>query len=42
MSQQWMYNANRRSLELIIGVHEFIEAAKKHKYDGFVHCPCKL
>ena len=28
--------------EFIDGVHEFIEAAEKHKYDGFVRCPCKF
>ena len=29
-------------MEFIDGVHEFIEAAKKHKYGGFVRCPCKF
>ena len=24
------------------GVHEFIEAAEKYKYGGFIHCPCKF
>src|SRR4029078_9200325 len=42
MSQQWMYMADRRSKEFIDGVHEFIEAAEKHKYGGFVRCPCKF
>ena len=23
-------------------MHEFIEAAEKHKYGGFVRCPCKF
>jgi len=32
MSRQWMYMADRRSKEFMDGVHEFIEAAKKHKY----------
>ena len=31
-----------RSKEFMDGVHEFIEAAEKHKYDGFVRCPCKF
>ena len=39
MSRQWMYMADRRSKEFIDGVHEFIEAAEKHKYGGFVRCP---
>ena len=30
--------ADRRSKEFIDGVHEFIEAAEKHKYG----CPCKF
>ena len=42
MSRQWMYNANRCSMEFIDGVHELKEAAKKHKYGGFIHCPCKF
>ena len=42
MSRQWMYMADRRSKEFMDGVHEFIEAAKKNKYDGFVRCPCKF
>ena len=39
---QWMYMADRRLKEFIDGVHEFIEVAEKHKYGGFVHCPCKF
>ena len=31
-----------RSKEFMDDVHEFIEAAEKHKYGGFVHCPCKF
>ena len=42
MSRQWMYMADRRSKEFIDGVHEFIEAAEKYKYGGFVRCPCKF
>ena len=34
--------ADRRSKEFIDGVHEFIEAVEKHKYGGFVRCPCKF
>jgi len=34
--------ADQRSKEFIDGVHEFIEAAEIHKYDGFVRCPCKF
>ena len=34
--------ADRRSKEFIDGVHEFIEVAEKHKYGGFIHCPCKF
>ena len=37
-----MYMADRHSKEFIDGVHEFIEAAEKHKYGGFVRCPCKF
>ena len=36
-----MDNANRRSMEFIDGMHEFIYAAKK-KYDSFFRCPCKF
>ena len=32
----------RRSAEFIDGVHEFIEVAEKHKYGGFIRCPCKF
>ena len=42
MSRQWMYMADRRSKEFIDGVHEFIEATEKHKYGGFICCPCKF
>ena len=42
MSRQWMYNADRRSMEFINGVHEFIDVAKKHKCGGFFRCPCQL
>ena len=42
MSRQWMYMADRRSKEFMDGVHEFIEAAEKHKYGGFVRCPCQF
>ena len=41
MSRQWMYMMDRRSMEFIDGVHEFIKVAKNHKYGGFVRCPCK-
>ena len=37
-----MYNADRRSMEFINGVHEFIDVAKKHKHGGFFLCPCQL
>ena len=37
-----MYKVDRRSKEFIDGVHEFIEAAEKHKYGGFVRCTCKF
>jgi hypothetical protein len=37
-----MYNANWRSMEFINGVHEFIDAAKKHKHGGFFHCRCRM
>ena len=37
-----MYNADRRSMEFINGVHEFIDVAKKHKHGGFFRCPCQL
>ena len=42
MSRQWMYMTDRHSMKFIDGVHEFIEAAEKHKYGGFVRCPCKF
>ena len=41
MSRQWMYMTERRSMEFIDGVHEFIKVAENHKYGGFVRCPCK-
>ena len=34
--------ADQRSKEFIDGVHEFIEVVEKHKYGGFVRCPCKF
>ena len=37
-----MYMADWRSKEFMDGMYEFIEAAEKHKYGGFVHCPCKF
>ena len=44
MSRQWMYMADRRSKGFMDGVHEFIEAAEKHKYgvSFFVHAPVGL
>jgi hypothetical protein len=27
-------------MKFINGMPEFIDAAKKHKHDGFFHCPC--
>ena len=36
-----MYMMDRRSMEFIDGVHEFIKVAENHKYGGFVHCLCK-
>jgi hypothetical protein len=36
-----MYNANRHSM-VFNSVHEFIDAAKKHKHDGFFRCPCRI
>ena len=36
-----MYMTDRRSMEFIDGVHEFIKVAENHKYGGFVRCPCK-
>ena len=42
MSRQWMYMTGQRSMEFIDSVHEFIKVAEKHKYDGFVHCSCKI
>ena len=35
-------DAQCRPVEFIDGVHEFIEAAEKHKYSGLVRCPCKF
>ena len=37
-----MYMADRHSEEFMDGVHEFIEAAEKHKYYGFVRCSYKF
>ena len=39
---QWMYNADRCSLEFIRGVHEFIDVAKANTWNGFMCCPCVL
>ena len=36
-----MYMTDRRSMEFIDGMHEFIKVAEKHKYGGFVRCLCK-
>ena len=36
-----MYTTDRRSMEFIDGVHEFIKVAENHKYGGFVRCLCK-
>ena len=36
-----MYMTDRRSMEFIDGVHEFIKVAEKNKYYGFVRYPCK-
>jgi hypothetical protein len=36
-----MYNADRSLMEFINGVHEFIDAVKKHKHDGFFCCLCQ-
>jgi hypothetical protein len=35
-----MYNANRRSLKFIRGVHDFLNVAKTNMRNGF--CPCVL
>ena len=37
-----MYMADCHSKEFMDGVHEFIEAAEKHKYGSFVRCPYKF
>ena len=42
MDRQWMYNSDRRSKAFIDGVHEFLEAAQRHKMSGFISCPCKV
>ena len=42
MNRQWMYNTDRRSLEFIRGVQEFINVAKANTRDGFMCCPCVL
>ena len=36
-----MYMTDRRSMEFIDGVHEFIKVAENHKYGDFGCCPCK-
>jgi len=36
-----MYMIDRRSIEFIDDVHEFIKVVENHKYSGFVPCPCK-
>jgi hypothetical protein len=37
-----MYNADQRSMEFINSMHEFIDAVKKHKHDGFFCYPCRI
>jgi hypothetical protein len=37
-----MYNANRRSLEFIKGVHDFLNVAKANTQNDFMCCPCAL
>ena len=39
MSRQWMYE-DRRSAQLINGVHSFLRAAEANKRGGFMCCPC--
>ena len=36
MSWEWMYYADRHLMEFINSVHEFINAARKHKHDSFI------
>ena len=42
MSRQWMYMADRRSMEFIDGVHEFIEAAEKTQVWQFRSLPMQI
>jgi hypothetical protein len=37
-----MYNADRRSKKFINSVHEFIDVAKKYKYESFFRCSCRI
>jgi hypothetical protein len=37
-----MYNADRRSLEFIRGVYEFLNVAKANTQNSFMCCPCAL
>ena len=37
-----MYNADRRSLEFIRGMHDFLNVAKANMWNGFMCCPCVL
>jgi len=38
-TRHWMYNANRRSNEIIAGVREFLRVAEENKQDSFMCCP---
>ena len=37
-----MYNADRRSQEIIEGVHYFLRVTEANKHDGFMCCPCAI
>ena len=38
MDRQWMYNADRRSKEIIDGLHYFLFVAEANKQNGFMCC----
>jgi len=41
-TRHWMYNADRRSNEFIVGVREFLRVAEENKRDSFMCRPCDV
>ena len=42
INRQWMYNADRRSLEFMRGMHDFLNVAKANTRNGFMCYLCFL